>query len=69
MMHCECDFRDGFRGLTMPVSVYDTLSAVRGDDEDRDLFIVHRDHTASEQEIAREGEWLLVRAAIGATDE
>lgn len=63
MLLCECDFLDGFCGLTMPVAVYDVLSTVRGDDENSDLFIVHKDHMAGEEEIQREGEWVLVRAA------
>lgn len=71
MFVCECDFRDGFCGLTMPVSVYDTLSNIRADTDDRDdsdLYIVHEDHAAGEQEIAREGEWVLVQAATGGTE-
>ena len=65
---CECDYRTGFCGLTMPSEVYDVLSNGQracGDD----LYIVHEDHAAGEEEIAREGDWLLVRAAIGAMDE
>lgn len=55
MMLCECA-SERFCGLTLPKETYRILDTIRGNDENCDLYIVHKDHVADGQELAREGE-------------
>lgn len=64
MMLCECA-SERFCGLTLPNETYRTLDTIRGNDESRDLYIVHKDHAADGQELARKGDWVLVRVVGG----
>jgi hypothetical protein len=53
----------------MSVEVYDTLKASQPEHGD-DYYIVHRDHVeADDREIQREGDWVLVRAVVGGSND